>query len=253
MSLALEFEQFSRTFGSGAQAVVAVEEASFRLEPGSFTALVGPSGCGKSTLLRAIAGLDLGYQGVVRVGEQAISGPDIRRGLVFQEPRLFPWLTVAENISFGLKLGKDEQAARLHELLDLVGLQGFAQSYPHQLSGGMAQRAAIARALAPRPDILLLDEPFSALDAFTRIHLQDALQDIWRAQQVTTVMVTHEIEEAIALAQQIVVMTPRPGRVRSILTIDLEYPRDRGSVAFANYRRELLAAFNLSHKHSRAA
>jgi sulfonate transport system ATP-binding protein len=251
VSIALELIDFARRFDGPGGLLVAVEAASLRVEPGTFTALVGPSGCGKSTVLRAIAGLDTGFDGLVLAGEQPVRGPDLSRGIVFQAPRLFPWLTTAGNVGFGLRLPRAEREARVAELIALVGLSGFEASYPHQLSGGMAQRAAIARALAPRPDVLLLDEPFSALDAFTRMRLQDALQQIWRTQRITALLVTHDIDEAIALAQQVVIMTPRPGRVREILPIELPYPRDRGSSAFAAYRRTLLAAFDLSHAAER--
>jgi sulfonate transport system ATP-binding protein len=245
VSTALELIGFARRFDGPQGLVVAADAVSFAVAAGSFTALVGPSGCGKSTILRAIAGLDTHFDGAVLVGGVPVVGPDLGRGIVFQEPRLFPWLTTADNIGFGLRDTRPERDARVAELIDLVGLDGFAQAYPHQLSGGMAQRAAIARALAPRPDVLLLDEPFGALDAFTRIRLQDALQALWRTQRVTAVLVTHDIDEAIALAQQVVVLTPRPGRVREIVPIALPYPRDRGSAAFAAYRRQLLAAFDL--------
>ncbi len=157
-----------------------------------------------------------------------MQGPDLSRGIVFQEPRLFPWLTLAENVGFGLRGARGANDARIAELIALVGLTGFEQAYPHQISGGMAQRAAIARALGPAPEALLLDEPFGALDAFTRIRLQDALGAIWTTNRTTALLVTHDIDEAIALSQRVVVMTPRPGRVRRILPIDLPYPRDRG-------------------------
>ena len=247
MSIALTLRQVGRRFDGAAGPVVALEHVSFSVAPGEFVALVGPSGCGKSTILRAVAGLDTAYTGAVQAGDQPVRGPDLTRGIIFQEPRLFAWLTVADNIGFGLRLPRDAWAARVQELIDLVGLTGFERAYPHQLSGGMAQRVAIARALAPNPDVLLLDEPFGALDAFTRIVLQDAVQAIWLKQRVTAILVTHDIDEAVALGQRVVIMTPRPGRVQRILEIDLPYPRDRGDDRFAAYRRELLAAFNLSH------
>jgi sulfonate transport system ATP-binding protein len=247
MSISLSITNFGRQFDSMTGNIVALEEINLHVEAGTFVSLVGPSGSGKSTILRAIAGLDTGYSGEVRANEELVRGPDTTRGLIFQEPRLFPWLTVTENISFGLRLSRFERAERVRELIDLVGLAGFEAAYPHQLSGGMAQRVAIARALAPSPEALLLDEPFSALDAFTRIRLQDALQQIWLSRQVTTLLVTHDIDEAIALSQRVVVLTPRPGRIAHVFEIDLSYPRSRGSEGFATYQRELLAAFGLSH------
>lgn len=246
MSISLSLHHFGRRFEGATGTVQAVEDVSFRVEPGAFLALVGPSGCGKSTILRAIAGLDTEYSGEVQVNEIPIRGPDLSRGIIFQEPRLFPWLTTTENIGFGLQLPGQQRARRIQELIELVELENFERAYPHQLSGGMAQRVAIARALAPNPAALLLDEPFGALDAFTRIRLQNALEMIWLTRKMTSVLVTHDIDEAIALGQHVVILTPRPGRVSRILAIDLPYPRDRGSEQFAYYRRELLIAFGLS-------
>ncbi|HZR41620.1 MAG TPA: ABC transporter ATP-binding protein [Ktedonobacteraceae bacterium] len=246
MSISLSLRHFEREFESATGTVQALEDVSFHVAPGDCIALVGPSGCGKSTILRAIAGLDSNYSGEVQANEVAVREPDLSRGILFQEPRLFPWLTVNENISFGLRLPRQECLRRAHELIDLVGLGGFEHAYPHQLSGGMAQRVAIARALAPNPAALLLDEPFGALDAFTRIRLQNALENIWLARKMTMILVTHDIDEAIALGQRVVILTARPGRVSRILDIDLPYPRDRGSERFAHYRRELLIAFDLS-------
>jgi sulfonate transport system ATP-binding protein len=244
MSASLSVTGFSREFTTPDGPLLAVSDVDISARPGEFVALVGPSGCGKSTLLRAIAGLDLEHTGSVRVGGEEVSGPSIARGIVFQEPRLLPWLTVAENIGFGLRR---RDPARVAELVRLVGLEGFEGAHPHQLSGGMAQRAAIARALAPAPEVLLLDEPFGALDAFTRIRLQEELQSIWADQGVTTVLITHDIDEAVALAQKVVVLSARPGRVAQVLPIDLPYPRDRAGEAFLGLRRTLLAAFDLIH------
>ncbi len=247
MSIGLSLHHVGRRFDGAAGAVMAVEDVSFTVDPGEFVALIGPSGCGKSTILRAIVGLDTAFVGQVSAGGLPVRGPDLSRGIVFQEPRLYPWLSVADNIGFGLRLAAPDRERRVRELLALVELDGFAAAYPHELSGGMAQRVAIARALATDPQVLLLDEPFGALDAFTRIRLQDALQEIWLARQVTSVLVTHDIDEAIALAQRVIIMTPRPGRVRRIVDVDLPYPRDRGDERFGAYRRQLLAAFELSH------
>ncbi|MCK6210274.1 ABC transporter ATP-binding protein [Georgenia sp. EYE_87] len=244
MSASLFVTGFSREFPTPDGPLLAVSDVDISARPGEFVALVGPSGCGKSTLLRAVAGLDVQHSGFVRVGGEKVTGPSIRRGIVFQEPRLLPWLTVAENIGFGLRRRDPDRVA---ELVRLVGLEGFEGARPHQLSGGMAQRAAIARALAPAPEVLLLDEPFGALDAFTRIRLQEELQGIWADQGVTTVLITHDIDEAIALAQKVVVLSARPGRVAQVLPIDLPYPRDRAGEEFVELRRALLAAFHLIH------
>ncbi|MCW2878365.1 MAG: transporter related protein [Sphaerisporangium sp.] len=245
MGVAVSMENVSRTFrGSGGQ-VQALADISLEVELGSFVALVGQSGCGKSTLLRAITGLDTGYTGRLTVGGEPVTGVDPRRGIAFQEPRLFPWLSVEQNIGFGLRLPTTERNRRIAELIEMVELTGFERARPSQLSGGMAQRVAIARALAPRPRVLLLDEPFGALDAFTRARLQDALQDIWLREAVTTILVTHDIEEAVTLAQRVVVMTPRPGRIQQVMDIDLAYPRNRADPQVTEYRRVLLKAFHL--------
>jgi len=247
MSIGLSLSDVGRTFQGPAGPVVALEDIDLTIAPGELISLVGPSGCGKSTLLRAVAGLDREFSGEILADGLPIRGPDLSRGIIFQEPRLFPWLTLAENVGFGLRTAGKARAERISQLISLVGLSGFERAYPHQLSGGMAQRAAIARALAPSPGVLLLDEPFGALDAFTRMRLQDAFQEIWLANRTTAILVTHDIEEAIDLGQRVVVMTPRPGRIRRVVAIDLPYPRDRGAERFAAYRREILAEFDLSH------
>ncbi|MGO3885866.1 MAG: ABC transporter ATP-binding protein [Mycetocola sp.] len=248
MSKQLSISGVSRVFHSTGQGadVVALDNVDFTVGAGEFVALVGPSGCGKSTLLRSIAGLDTAFTGEIHVGDRLVTKSSIETGVVFQEHRLLPWLNVRDNILFGFKGTAAERSARADEMLALMHLEAFAESYPHQLSGGMAQRAAIARALAPRPDVLLLDEPFGALDAFTRIEMQDALREVWRTQNTTAVLVTHDIEEAIALADRVVVMAPRPGRVKHIETIDLPAERVRTTAEFADYRAALLAQFNLT-------
>lgn len=198
-------------------------------------------------MLRCIAGLDTSFTGDVWVGERKVAAPNVECGMAFQEHRLLPWLTVRQNILFGFRGTRAEQRERSDELLELMHLESFADAHPHQLSGGMAQRASIARALAPRPDVLLLDEPFGALDAFTRIEMQDALREVWRRHNTTALLVTHDIDEAVVLADRIVVMAPRPGRVAHIETIDLPFPRDRASDHFAHARAGLMAQFALTH------
>ncbi|WP_420112971.1 ABC transporter ATP-binding protein [Pseudactinotalea sp.] len=247
MSTSITVDGVGRVFSGRGGEVVALQGATFDVQPGEFVALVGPSGCGKSTVLRCIAGLDTEFTGEVYVGERLVERPSTQTGMVFQEHRLLPWLTVRQNILFGFHGTASEQRERAEELLDLMHLEAFGDAHPHELSGGMAQRAAIARALAPRPDVLLLDEPFGALDAFTRIEMQDALRDIWRQHNTTALLVTHDIEEAVVLADRVVVMAPRPGRVQHVETIDLPFPRNRASDEFAHVRASLLAQFQLVH------
>ncbi len=216
-------------------------------QPGEIVAVIGGSGCGKSTLLRAISGLDTPTQGAVRLDDMTITKPHEKIGIIFQEPRLLPWLTVADNVGFGIEdRPKAERAERVARALDRVGLSDKAKVWPRELSGGQAQRVAIARALVPRPEVLLLDEPFSALDAFTRVDLQDHLLNLWNEFKPTLVMVTHDVEEAIVLADRIVVMRPHPGQVADEIEIDLPRPRDRQSAAFDFAKRRVLAALDRS-------
>jgi sulfonate transport system ATP-binding protein len=225
--------------------VPALDNISLRVGEGEFVSIVGASGCGKSTLLRIIAGLDDDYRGTVAVQGRKIGGPGLERGIVFQEPRLLPWLTVEENVAFALgKGGKREKAAIVDGHLEMVGLAGFARAYPGELSGGMAQRVAIARALVNRPEILLLDEPFGALDALTRLKMQTELLDIWRAGRTTMIMVTHDIEEAVYLGDRVVVMSERPGTVRREFAVDLPRPRRRSDAAFLGLRQAIGREFH---------
>jgi sulfonate transport system ATP-binding protein len=213
--------------------------------PGEFVTIVGASGCGKSTLLRLIAGLDTAFEGDVILDGERVKQPSLDRGLVFQEPRLFPWLTVAQNVELGLLNAGMSKAAKRRAALEhiaLVGLDGFQDVWPHQLSGGMAQRAAIARGLVNRPGVLLLDEPFGALDALNRARLQDELKRIWAAEGITMLLVTHDVEEAVYLGDRVVVMAPRPGRITASFEIDVPRPRDRASPVLANYRNTVMTA-----------
>lgn len=209
-------------------------------------ALVGPSGCGKSTLLRLVAGLDVSFDGRIVVGEREVRGPDRAVGVVFQEPRLFPWLSLADNVAFGLP---DRGSARAKELvaetLGVVGLADFAGALPKELSGGMAQRAALARALVTEPQVLLLDEPFSSLDAFTRMRLQDHLLAAWARYRPTLVLVTHDLDEAVYLADRVILFSDRPARVIDVLRVAPQRPRDRRDPSLLGLRVALLEALHL--------
>ena len=207
---------------------MALDGVSLAIRENEFVCVVGPSGCGKSTLLSLIAGLERPTSGQVLVDGRPVEGPGPERGVVFQQYALFPWLTVEGNVEFGLKLagmGPEERRERASGLLGAVGLADFAGAYPKELSGGMRQRVAIARAWAPDPAVLLMDEPFGALDAQTRVQLQQELLDMWVASRKTCFFITHDVEEAVLLAQRVVVMSPRPGRVRQVVDVDMPYPR----------------------------
>jgi ABC-type nitrate/sulfonate/bicarbonate transport system ATPase subunit len=222
--------------------VLALSDASLSIAAGEMVALVGPSGCGKSTLLRLVAGLDAPSAGKLYVGGDAITGPSAQRGLVFQDPNLFPWLTVRRNIEAGL-VARGVQREKRHEVdqfMQLVGLEGFANAFPHQLSGGMAQRVALARALVNHPKVLLLDEPLGALDAFTRMRMQDEVLSLWQNRGTTMLLVTHDIDEAIYMSDRIVIMSPRPGRIERILDVPLDRPRKRNDARFLQLRTEIL-------------
>jgi ABC-type nitrate/sulfonate/bicarbonate transport system ATPase subunit len=229
------------TAADGAE-VIALSSASLSIAAGEMVSLVGPSGCGKSTLLRMIAGLDEPTAGSVYVGGERITGPSAERGLMFQDPNLFPWLTVRKNLAAGLVARGvyREKKHEVDEFLHLVGLDGFADAYPHHLSGGMAQRAALARALVNHPKVLLLDEPLGALDAFTRMRMQDEVLRLWEARGTTMLLVTHDIDEAIYMSDRIVIMSPRPGRIERIIDVPLERPRERNDPAFLRLRAEIL-------------
>jgi ABC-type nitrate/sulfonate/bicarbonate transport system ATPase subunit len=220
----------------------AIDGVSLEVAMGELVSLVGPSGCGKSTLLRLIAGLDSADSGELMVGAEPITGPNAERGLVFQDPNLFPWLTVRRNIEAGLVARHilQEKRHEVDEFMRLVGLESFADAYPHHLSGGMAQRVALARALINHPKVLLLDEPLGALDAFTRMRMQDEVLRIWEGRRTTMLLVTHDIDEAIYMSDRIVIMTQRPGRIERIISVNLQRPRDRSSAEFLQLRGEIL-------------
>ena len=227
--------------------VRALDGVSIEVTPGEILVVIGGSGCGKSTLLRAISGLDTPTQGKVVLDGIVILSPHEQIGIVFQEPRLLPWLRVADNVGFGIEhYPKQDKMKRVAGALERVGLREKARVWPRELSGGQAQRVAIARALVPRPEVLLLDEPFSALDAFTRVDLQDHLLDLRADLKPTLVMVTHDVDEAIVLADRIMVMRSHPGRVYEEIICDLPRPRDRQSAAFDFVKRRVLAALDRS-------
>ncbi len=240
----LVIRNLNKTFTTMEGGLTVLEEVNLTIRKGEFVSLVGSSGCGKSTLLRIIAGLETEYDGTVLLEGKPIRGPGLDRGMVFQEHRLFPWLTVEENVAFALD-GQDgkEKSGVVRDHLDLVGLTGFEKAYPHQLSGGMAHRAAIARALVNRPGILLMDEPFGSLDALTRIQMQQEILRIWKTERTTMILVTHDIEEAIYLGDRVAVMSRRPGTIRNVIRVDLPRPRDRSSHEFARIRKTIYDGF----------
>lgn len=249
MSKFLEVVNLTKWFEENGEKVVVLDGISFDVEKGEFVAILGPSGCGKTTLLRIIAGLDNNYSGKVLLKGKQVVGPGRDRSMVFQNFALFPWRTVLGNITFGLEVmgvPKEERIRRAKEFIKLVNLDGFENYYPHQISGGMKQRVALVRSLICDPEILLMDEPLSALDAQTRNFLQEELVRVWEETRKTIVYVTHNIEEAIYLADRVVVMTHRPAKIRAIFDVDLPRPRNRFSQKFVEFRAkiyELLRGF----------
>ena len=240
----LDIQGLTKTFSVNGGTVTALQDISLTIRQGEFVSIIGSSGCGKSTLLRIIAGLETDYEGSAEFERTPIQGPGLERGVVFQEHRLFPWLTVRQNVAFGLWNSTSQSDwESVDEHIDLVGLNGFEQLYPHQLSGGMAQRASIARALANRPQALLLDEPFGALDALTKIQMQQEILRIWHAEQATMVLVTHDIDEAVFLGDRVIIMSSRPGTIKKTIPVDLPRPRDRGSYEFMQLRSTIYAEF----------
>jgi len=243
----LHIQNLSKVYRADGHEVVAIDEISLAIRNKEFATILGPSGCGKSTLLRIVAGLMKPTRGVVRLDGGAISGPGRDRGMVFQSYTLFPWLTVMENIQFGLGLSgvpKAEQEQIAKEFVDKVGLRGFERAYPKALSGGMKQRVAIARALANNPAILLLDEPFGALDAQTRSLMQELLTSVWEELHKTILFVTHDVEEAIFLSDRVFIMTARPGRIKAEIEIPLERPRSyelKATETFLKLKMQALA------------
>ncbi|GAA0122015.1 MULTISPECIES: ABC transporter ATP-binding protein [Clostridium] len=247
-SRALKLNKVSKSFiRTDAEGITnALENINLEINPGDFVSIVGPSGCGKSTILRLIAGLIVPTTGKITLDDEEIKGPDPKRGMVFQKPTLFPWLTVEQNVSFSLRMQKQLKGNedKVNRMINMVGLDEFRKSYPHQLSGGMAQRVALIRTMINEPEVFLLDEPLGALDAFTRMNMQDELLNMWKEKKQIMVMVTHDVDEAIYMGTRVVVMEPRPGRIREDIAIDLEYPRNRNSKKFLEYRTKILEMLN---------
>ena len=239
----LEVRNVSKSFKVNGAPIEVLQDISLDVAAGEFVAILGPSGCGKSTLLRLIAGLDGEYQGQISQDRKAVTGTSLDRGIVFQEPRLFPWATVWQNVALGLKNAPISEGAKRESIaahIALVGLDGFAQAYPHQLSGGMAQRVAIARGLVNRPRLLLLDEPFGALDALTRARMQIELQRIWAHEKISMILVTHDVDEAVFLGDRVIVLAPRPGRISRSFDIKVARPRERSDDDLVRIRNEVL-------------
>jgi NitT/TauT family transport system ATP-binding protein len=240
----IEVDNVSLVYDTPAGRVLAVDRASFGMKQSEFLCLVGPSGCGKSTLLNILAGFLTPTDGAIRIDGKPVTGHGMDRGVVFQDfAQLFPWRTALGNVTFGLEMkgiAKEEREQIAREQLKLVKLDKFANAYPHHLSGGMQQRVAIARALAYNPDVLLMDEPFAALDALTRDDMQRLLADVWHTTRKTIIYVTHNVAEAVYLADRVIVMSPHPGRVKTEINIELPRPRDPLSIAFLDHQKKLL-------------
>jgi NitT/TauT family transport system ATP-binding protein len=243
----IRLTKLSHEFKLQGRVLPVLDEIDLSAGPGDFVALLGPSGCGKSTLLRLIAGLERPRAGRIFMGEHEIGAPDPSRVLVFQDPTLYPWRTVRQNVALGLEARglMRTRSARIDDVLRLVGLDGFDHAYPHQLSGGMAQRAALARALVNEPNVLLMDEPLANLDSLTRFVMQDELVALWRSERFTAFLVTHDVEEALYLAGRVLVLSHRPARVLADIKVDLPHPRHRGSTEFVELRRHVLGELGL--------
>ena len=244
MGKTLSIQNVNKSFTVDGQKVDVLRDINLEVQDGEFIAIVGHSGCGKSTLLKIIAGLEKNDTGLVTVDGKEVNGPGMDRGMIFQEHRLFPWMSIEKNVQLGLKgLSKEEKTKLSDQYLELVKLSEFKKAYPSQLSGGMSQRAAIARSLVSQPEVLLLDEPFGALDALTKIELQEELLKIRERFHNTMLMVTHDIEEAVYLADRIVVMSARPGRIKDVIKVELGTYRDRGGSDFAHYKKKIFDYF----------
>ncbi|WP_209439259.1 ABC transporter ATP-binding protein [Intestinirhabdus alba] len=251
ISMGLRLHAVSKAFsrpGNGASVCV-LNTINLAIAKEEFVCIVGPSGCGKTTLLMLIAGLETATRGELSLNEALITGPSPDRAVVFQKPLLFPWLTVEKNVSLGARMqGKYAQyAPTIQRLIRAAGLEEFSHAYPHQLSGGMAQRVAVIRSMVTDPEILLMDEPLGALDAFTRMKMQDEILEMWLKKRRMMLLVTHDIDEAIYMGTRILIMEPRPGRIKRDITIDMDYPRNRTSGQFLAYRQQIMQLLNFSH------
>jgi len=248
----LAINNLSKHFTVEGSQIPILEDVNLSVKPGEFVSIIGPSGCGKTTLMRMLVGLESNYQGDIILNGKKLNGPSINRGVVFQDHRLLPWLTIEKNIGLGLLSKKYDKKSRteiVQQHIDLVGLQGFEKAYPYQVSGGMAQRASIARSLVNRPEILLLDEPLGALDALTRMYMQQELERIWDLEKITMIMITHDVEEAVFLSDRIVIISNRPGRIKKIIPVPLPRPRERASFDFMRIKEEVLKEFQLHAEH----
>jgi len=245
----LRAEGINMAFQRDGTSTGVLENVNLEVRDGEFVCLLGPSGCGKSTLLNIMAGFLSPSAGKVTIGGEPVTGPDPRRIFVFQERGVFPWLSVEGNIEFGLfKLPREERERRIAHYVKLVGLQGFEKAYPSELSGGMKQRLEVARALAVKPDMLFLDEPFGALDSITRLIMRGELLRIWEAERKTIIFVTHDIEESVQLADRVVVMSARPARIQQIVDIDIPHPRDISDPRYLALRDGIFEQIGLAHK-----
>ncbi|WP_256760452.1 ABC transporter ATP-binding protein [Cohnella sp. WQ 127256] len=236
----------SKVYG-GTTPTETLVDIDLTIEDGEFLSILGPSGCGKSTLLEILAGLQLPTSGEIWFEGKKLQGPGIERGVVFQDPSLYPWRTVMQNVELGLELrhkNKVERKLAAQKYLDMVGLQGFENKYPHHLSGGMKQRAGLARALANSPEVLLMDEPFGAVDHLTRLQLQDDLLRIWEAEKKTVVFVTHDVSEAVFLGDRVVLLSPRPGRINKIFRVPNKHPRKRDDIELLKIQNDIYAAIH---------
>jgi ABC-type nitrate/sulfonate/bicarbonate transport system ATPase subunit len=245
----LRVERLSMVFSRDGKTVPVLDDINLDVRDGEFICLVGPSGCGKSTLLNTMGGFLSPTSGAVRIDGEVVRGPDPRRIFVFQERGVFPWLTVEGNIAFGLfKLSRKEREQRVAHYVKMVGLEGFEKAYPPELSGGMKQRLEVARAFAVDPDMLYLDEPFGALDSITRLIMRGELLRIWEAERKTVIFVTHDIDEAVQLADRVVVMSARPAKIQQIVDIDIRHPRDLNSPRYLELRTGIFQQIGLAHK-----
>lgn len=244
----LELKNVSKVFEKNEEdeKTHALKNINLSIDNNEFVSIVGPSGCGKSTMLRLISGLIRPSQGKILLDGKEIEKPSSKKGMVFQKPTLFPWLTVGENVGFSGSLKNEEKIDQkeIDLMLEKVGLSEFKNSFPKQLSGGMAQRVSLIRTMIAKPEVFLLDEPLGSLDAFTRMNMQDEILNLWQEIKNLMIMVTHDVEEAVYMSSKVIIMEPRPGRVKEIVDIDLDYPRDRTSDKFINYRNKILKTLN---------